>query len=1031
MKYPLVTNYISLFFFLSLCLILSMTSDSPKTVFSLEYTKIVPQKENQSAVKTVYLDELELEFTKCGWQKTLARQKITGGPLSVAGKKYERGVGHHAPGHLVIALPAGHVHFTAEVGLDDDSGPTGELEFLAYADGKLLWRSGFMKCGEVKHIELDLTGQKYLVLRLDEGQRYDHDHADWCDAKFVWTPSSDTTIEVPKTPKIIPCLVMPDGNVVDRSDEVNLEFYAIQNQISTDNEKIRSDYFKMADKTGYNGSLHLMKNPCTEKINEQAVHSASTILPTDRDPLDVLIRRTRTLCNYLQENTENDTLQKESASLTALEKETAQTPVDRISDRKKIFRDTFNLRRTIALANPLLDFSDILFIKRHPCDPDEEKGNHMCDQFFGFQALPGGGLFLLKNAFGNKPTVVDLLKNLQVIKGKSTGQKLDRNWGFLSPELSYNADEIFFAATDTRSPRHKFEWSEESCYHIFKVKFDAKTGSTSDLVQVTEGAFNDFDPCVLPSGRIVFISERRGGYGRCHPRIVPSYTLYSMEKSGTDIVELSAHETNEWQPVVDNNGMVVYTRWDYVDRGANNAHHPWITTPDGRDPRAITGNYNASAFYRPVLEGNLRPVPDSGLLTATAAAHHGQGYGSLLLIDPRLKDDNAMGPVRRITPEQLFPESEVPQHAAPAQYATCYPLSEYFYLCVYDPMARGDSAPKQNNYGLYLLDAFGNRTLLYRDPEIACYDPIPVRERETPPIIPHKTLVGRPTSLGETPESTDKESLPKTALMSLVNIYDTSLPFPEGTRITRLRIVQLLPKTTWKESDPIIGYGHQKGARQVLGTVPVDPDGSAYFKVPVNVPIYFQALDENGVAVQSMRSDTYVHEGELLACQGCHENRHTAAVQEVQRKSTAFRRPPSELKPDPQGTKPMNFPLLIQPILDEKCVKCHAESDNPKAIDLSRGPEKNHFFNSFVNLKSFCFFFNHYLWTESQTVPGQFGSMASPLYKILTSNHYDVKLTPEELYRFTVWMDNNCDFYGVYENCPAQKEGKIVPPTLE
>ena len=995
--------------------------------------------------RSFWLDELDLSLTESGWKSAQARRSVDGAPLSVAGQKFERGVGTHAPGWIVVELPNGTTRFSAQVGVDDEVVSTGGLEFIVYADGELLWRNGVMNKGEAaKSCELELSGRRCLALRLDIGpDEYYGDHGDWCDAKITWTPadknvgpnadknapSEENALDAPRT---MSAFMDASGRVLCRSDEAALEWYAISEQMAADVDTIRAEYFRSANQTGYNGSLHHMEPTTTGTVASEAVHPAATIQPTDRDPLDVLLRRTRTLCDYLRESADGEILADEGDQLAALEQKAADIPVENRSMREALFGEGVALRRKIAFSNPLLDFSDILFIKRHPCYPAEDRGNHMIDQFFGFHALPGGGLFLLKNAFGDAPEAVDLLQDAPVASGRLAGRTLGSDWGFLAPELSFDQEEILFAATDTRSPRHVFQWTNENCYHIFKGKFDALSGKITDLTQLTDGAVNDFDPCFLPSGRIAFISERRGGYGRCHPRIVPTYTLYSMNHDGSDVTMLSAHETNEWQPVVNDDGMILYTRWDYVDRGANNAHHPWITTPDGRNPRAVTGNYNVTAFFRPVLEANLRPVPDSGLLTATAAAHHGQAFGSLVLIDPKIEDDQRMGPIRRITPEQLFPEAETPQHAAPARYGTCWPLSEYFYLCAYDPNARGDTDPEQNLYGLYLLDAFGNRVALYRDEKIASVDPIPVRRREKPPIVPHQTLVGKPLAPGEKYQPVDQATLPKTASMAVVNVYDTGLPFPQGTKISRLRIVQILPKTTWRESDPIIGYGHQKGARQVLGTVPVESDGSAFFTLPVNIPVYFQALDENGVAVQSMRSDTYVHEGEKLVCQGCHENRHsTSAAMPVRPSSMALRRAPSELTPDPKGTHPMNYPLLIQPILDEKCVACHAESDDPKAIDLSRGPAENHFFNSFVNLRPFCFYFDHYLWTEPQTIPGQFGSMASPLYKLLKSEHYGVQLTPEELYRFTVWMDNNCDFYGAYDDCALQREGKIVMPKLE
>jgi hypothetical protein len=176
----------------------------------------------------------------------------------------------------------------------------------------------------------------------------------------------------------------------------------------------------------------------------------------------------------------------------------------------------------------------------------------MCDQFFGFHARPGGGLYVLKNAFSDKPEVVNVLENAVVSNGRLKGRKLDSSWGFLSPHLTYDGKTIYFAAADTSPERHSYVWTEDNCYHIFRVNIDG-----TDLVQITDGPWNDFDPYLMPNGRIVFISERRGGYGRCHARPCPSYTLHSMNADGSDIVPLSVHETNEWAPTVDAAGMIV------------------------------------------------------------------------------------------------------------------------------------------------------------------------------------------------------------------------------------------------------------------------------------------------------------------------------------------------------------------------------------------------------------------------------------------------------------------------------------------
>ncbi|MHC4639284.1 MAG: TolB family protein, partial [Planctomycetota bacterium] len=211
---------------------------------------------------------------------------------------------------------------------------------------------------------------------------------------------------------------------------------------------------------------------------------------------------------------------------------------------QSIYLDVRRTVRRIAFCNPLLDFDKILFIKRmHP------RGVfHMCDQYYGFNGIPGGGLFILSDPFGKNPKLTNVLCDSLVENGRLKGRNLN-NGVFLSPELSYDAKNIYFAYSQGKG--ENLQWTPESCYHIFKVNVDG-TG----LVQLTDGSWDDFDPCILPNGRIVFISERRGGYLRCG-RHCPTYTMYSMAPDGSDIICLSFHETHEWHPSIDNNGMIV------------------------------------------------------------------------------------------------------------------------------------------------------------------------------------------------------------------------------------------------------------------------------------------------------------------------------------------------------------------------------------------------------------------------------------------------------------------------------------------
>jgi hypothetical protein len=751
---------------------------------------------------------------------------------------------------------------------------------------------------------------------------------------------------------------------------------------------------------------------------------------SDRDELDAVIRRTGALLEYI---VKMDKAPKLTAERSALEKLTASARKVKITDaggRKALLDLATKLRRKVAFSNPLLNFDKILFIKRHFNPNSEKTGNHMCDQYFGFNAIRGGGLFVLNNAFSAAPKVTNVLDKSICSNGRFKGRKLTSDGGFLSPDLSYDGKEILFAWTEIaarEAGRLRYrKWTLNNTWKIFRVNVDG-----TNLRQLTDGPVNEFDPCFMPSGRIIFISERRGGYGRCHGRPVPSFTLHSMNGDGSDIVRLSHHETNEWQPSIDNNGMVIYTRWDYVDRGFNQAHHPWTTTPDGRDARAIHGNFAISPRVRPHFEITVRSIPGSHKLTATAACHHGQAYGSLVLIDPKIPDDDAMAPLKRITPDQLFPESEIGVHGPPANYAALWPLSEYFYLCVYDKNSRSN-AGTANNYGIYLLDAFGNRELLYRDPEISCLDPIPLRPRKMPRIVPHQTLLGKPLATGEKYVPIDPKLIPKTAQVGLINVRESLKPFPKNARITHLRIIQLLPKTTPYANRPRIGFGNQKSARAILGTVPVAEDGSAYFNLPVSIPVYFQAIDADGLAVQSMRSATYVQPGEKLICQGCHEPKGKARTP-TSRFPRAMRQKPADIKPEVPGTKPFSYPILVQPVLEKHCIKCHTEqkAKGKKCPDLSRGKIGARFFNSYNNLRKYAFFFDNHVFTTPRTIPGKFGARASGLYQMLAKGHHKLKLPPEDMHRITLWLDSNSDFFGSYENLEAQAKGQVVKPTME
>ncbi|MCY2995314.1 MAG: hypothetical protein NTY19_46745 [Planctomycetota bacterium] len=266
----------------------------------------------------------------------------------------------------------------------------------------------------------------------------------------------------------------------------------------------------------------------------------------------------------------------------------------------------------------------------------------------------------------------------------------------------------------------------------------------------------------------------------------------------------------------------------------------------------------------------------------------------------------------------------------------------------------------------------------------------------------------------------------------------------------QLRVWQILPLSVApavrNNGIQVPGTGSVNTGRAVLGTVPVESDGSSHFVVPADKEVFFQALDEQGLALQSMRSGTHFQAGETRTCQDCHEPK-LRAPRAGMVEPLATRRPPSRLAPDVDGTNPFSYARLVQPVLNKHCTECHAKNPD-KCLRLDAEPMQvvgraymdlnttySTYSTSYVSLAPR---FGFYAYGGAggrthRTTPGEFGARASKLYELLTKGHYDVKLTPEDLHRLTVWLDSCSMFYGVYEKegGEAQLRGEVVRPTLE
>jgi len=781
---------------------------------------------------------------------------------------------------------------------------------------------------------------------------------------------------------------------------------------------------------------------------------------TDRDQADVVARRTRALLEHLAAAHPGQARWRAFGErLTPLEAGLAETKPDRTGSdapRKQLYLDLCALRREIVLANPLLDFDDLLFMEvsdageylQRATDAPQRSNPHV---------FSGGGLYVMKNWRSPSPRVVDLCAEATPENGDYRGRSLSGGC-FHTPSLAFDGRTVYFSWADpTAEPDCGRNRGLGRYSRIFRINTDG-TG----LRQLTFGPFNDFDCCELPDGRLAFMSTRREGYDRCIA-YRPATFLHSMRPDGSDILCLSFFETHEWECSVDNQGMIVYTRWDYVDRHVHSSHAFWRCYPDGRDPRAPHGNYYFPVFdprkpqpayavaadllaganrprwlSTPVTEMSIRAIPGtSGKYTAIAAGHHNPGIGMLFRIDLSKPDDYRHSQVARITQNPYCTDGDQPSHSC--LWATPCPLSEDFYLVGF--LDR-----------LYVLDRFGNRELIHQmkrsrelsatknpwldtvnagraksgQPPLERLDlwefdgnnirwrpvwPLPVRPRTLPPVLPTETWQSaeRSGTEGHGP-----------ATLAVLNVYDSDVPLPQGTKVKWLRIVQILPTSSGQYKRVSPGNQGATVSRLPLGVVPVEADGSVYCEAPIERGIYFQLLNEGGLAAQSMRSLTYVHPGERLVCVGCHEP-YGRAPTVAERGPLALRRAPSKIQPEfPEGVVPPDYEKQIVPIFERTCVACHTrEGKGPaKVADFHLGglnPRKTDGATAKPRPA-----WVQWGWTANsgrgfaRSTPGHVGAMGSLLWKHIQERLH--AFTPEQLKRLAWWMDLSCPLEGGYND---------------
>jgi len=665
-----------------------------------------------------------------------------------------------------------------------------------------------------------------------------------------------------------------------------------------------------------------------------------------------------------------------AAALEALRQETTAA-----QDWRRLFLEARLLRRRMIMAHPALDFDRIL-INRNP----PTLYSHNGDQHLGRQSRIGPGLTVLEDWKSGSPRVTALLED-KLPPGAT------RN-----PDLHYDGDRVAFAFCDHTRPGHKR-------YFLYEAAIDGSwvrqlTGTGRDPLETWDNRatvlIEDNDPVYLPDGDLAFISTRSQTYGRCHGgRYNPAWVLYRADGNGDHIRQLSYGNENEYEPAVLNDGRIVFTRWEYTSRHEMLFHMLWWCRPDG----TMVSNFYGNDTLHPMMVTEATAIPGTHKVVATAMGHHSYSTGTVVVIDTN-KGENGEEPLTHITPETPYSET----HGWPnPHYSHPHAITEDLFLVsrANHAVPQQGRTPPPNDRGIYLIDTLGGRELLYEDLSVASVSPIAVRPRERPPVLP----------------SMLPADAPEYGTVFVQDVYLTrndpeNLIEPGTIRAIRVIALGVQPRAN---RPPLHLQVPVEIPRKVLGTVPVREDGSAHFRVPSNVALQLQTLDQHDRAILTEQSFFYLQPGEHRGCVGCHEPAGTTADMSVMARAALA--PPVELTPaaGPAYEGGMSFMRTVQPVLDRYCISCHGLDATEKGVNLVHDgrltwPQS---YRALVQRGDHRLGEKEYMWGERNiSRPFQFYARGNKISGMLVANHGDVDMDRDSHRRIMEWLDANAPCYG-------------------
>lgn len=521
------------------------------------------------------------------------------------------------------------------------------------------------------------------------------------------------------------------------------------------------------------------------------------------------------------------------------------------------------------------------------------------------------------------------------------------------PQVHYSGEKIIFSWRKAGSEH----------FHLYEINIDG-----THLRQLTNGPFSDIEPIYLPDGGIIFVSSRCKRWVNCWQ--VPVANIHRCDGDGGNIRQLSANIEHDNTPWMLPDGRILYTRWEYIDRSQVHYHHLWTMNPDGTEQMVYYGNQNPGDVYI-----DAKPVPETPNIALSLSPGHGRSDHSGSIAELNVLNG---------------PDDKTVLHViSKGSFRDPYPINSNAYLA-----AKGGA--------VLLVDSSGFETTLFSIQEkfgrAKVHEPRPVVKRNPEPILPFNV-----------------DHSKATGTLSINNVYvgQNMAGITEG-EIKNLLVLEALPKPCqFTGSMEPLTWGGTFTLERIVGTIPVEDDGSAYMELPANRSFFFVALDENESSVKRMQSFLSVMPGEATSCIGCHENRTYTPDQRFNNLPIAVQRKPSIPAPVRGIPEVIDYPRDIQPILDRHCVSCHRPEDYQGGVLLTgdRGPIYSH---SYFTLKARGEYKMGRNIARSNYPPREIGDSASELMKKVDGSHYQAKLSEDEQRLLRYWINTGATYPGTY-----------------